>query len=129
MLVTCAIILFDSKILAVQRSAKMKMPLKWEFPGGKLEAGESEEDCIRRELREELGIEVDILLRLKTNVHQYPEFKIELIPFVVNYLSGEIHLTEHVQYQLMTADTLLTLDWAEADIGVVDEFLVYFKEL
>ena len=58
--VTCAIIYFNDKILVTQRSEKMKFPLKWEFPGGKLEEGESEIDCIKREIREEINIEIEI---------------------------------------------------------------------
>ena len=54
--VTCAIIKFNNKVLAVQRSKSMKLPLKWEFAGGKIEAGESEIDCIKREILEELKI-------------------------------------------------------------------------
>ncbi len=56
--VTCAIILFQNKILVTQRSESMKLPLKWEFPGGKLEPGESEEACIIREIKEELNLNI-----------------------------------------------------------------------
>jgi 8-oxo-dGTP diphosphatase len=129
MLVTCAIILFDSKILAVQRSEKMKMPLKWEFPGGKLEAGESEEVCIKRELKEELGIDVEILKRLQSNVHRYPEFEIELLPFVVKWVSGDLKLTEHKSYQLLLPQELESLDWAEADVPILHDFVVNFKSI
>ena len=58
--VTCAIIVHENKILICQRSAAMKMPLKWEFPGGKVEDGESKEDCLRREIWEELRIHITI---------------------------------------------------------------------
>ena len=58
--VTCAIINFDAKILAVQRSETMKLPLKWEFAGEKIESGESEIDCINREIFEELNIKIEI---------------------------------------------------------------------
>ena len=56
--VTCAIIQYDNKILAVQRSETMKLPLKWEFAGGKIESGESEIDCVKREIFEELNIKM-----------------------------------------------------------------------
>jgi 8-oxo-dGTP diphosphatase len=62
--VTCAIILIGEKVLAVQRSETMSLPLKWEFPGGKIEPNESEKDCIKREIKEELDIEIGIIKRL-----------------------------------------------------------------
>ncbi|WP_341832439.1 NUDIX domain-containing protein [Sphingobacterium thalpophilum] len=58
--VTCAIIEHANKILICQRSASMKLPLKWEFPGGKIETGESKEECLRREIKEELQIDISI---------------------------------------------------------------------
>ena len=121
--VTCAIIMFNKKILVVQRSENMKLPLKWEFPGGKIENGEEEEDCIRREIKEELNITIDLITRLSPSHYDYPTFSIELIPFVANYLDGEIKLTEHKQYLLLEKEDLARLDWAEADIPVLNEFL------
>ena len=99
--VTCAIILFNTKILVVQRSENMNLPLKWEFPGGKIEHGEDEEDCIKREIKEELNIEIDLIRRLTTSRFDYPHCSIELMPFVANYVGGEIKLTEHKHYLLL----------------------------
>jgi 8-oxo-dGTP diphosphatase len=121
--VTCAIILFENKILVTQRSEKMKLPLKWEFPGGKLENSESEIDCIKREIKEELNIEIDVLKSLSNSIYDYGNFKINLIPFISNYVSGEIILSEHKDYKLLDKSELLNLDWAEADLPIVEEFL------
>lgn len=121
--VTCAIIIIESKILVVQRSSNMNLPLKWEFPGGKLEFGESDEDCIKREMKEELNIEIDILSRLTPSIHDYPNISIRLIPFVANYRSGIITLFEHKQYLLLAKDELRDLDWAQADLLILKEFL------
>lgn len=121
--VTCAIILKDKKILVTQRSEEMKLPLKWEFPGGKLEINESEIDCIKREIKEELNIEIEIFKRLANNTHDYSNFKINLIPFMAKYISGEIKLAEHKDYKLLEKSELLNLDWAEADLPIVEEFL------
>ncbi|WP_251795780.1 MULTISPECIES: NUDIX domain-containing protein [unclassified Arenibacter] len=63
-IVTCAIIESENQVLVVQRSENMKLPLKWEFPGGKIEKGESEQDCLIREIREELNIEIELMKRL-----------------------------------------------------------------
>lgn len=121
--VTCAIIKFDDKILAVQRSKSMKLPLKWEFAGGKIEAGESEIDCIKREIFEELNIRIKIEKRLKPVIHQYSEFEIELIPFIAEYISGELTLKEHLDFVLANKEELHKLDWAEADLPILKEFL------
>lgn len=101
----------------------MKLPLKWEFPGGKLEPQESEIDCIKREIKEELNIEISILRKLSESIHDYGDVKIKLIPFVAKYNSGDILLTEHKDYKWMEKQDLLTLDWAEADLPIVREFL------
>lgn len=121
--VTCAIIHIENKILAVQRSERMNLPLKWEFPGGKIESGESEEECIIREIKEELNIKVQIVKQLTSVRYSYPNINIQLIPFKVNYISGKIILHEHKQYSLLEVKDLMTLDWAEADIPIVKELM------
>lgn len=121
--VTCAIIQIENKILVTQRSATMKLPFKWEFPGGKIEKGESEVDCIIREIKEEINIEIEIIQKLTPVIHDYGSFKINLIPFLGQYLSGNIKLAEHSAFQLLEKDELLDLDWAAADLPIVMELL------
>lgn len=121
--VTCAIILIDNKILVTQRNERMNLPLKWEFPGGKLEENEYEIDCIKREIKEELNIEIEVLEKLSNSIYDYGTFKINLIPFLSNYVSGEIILFEHKDYKLLDKSELLNLDWAEADLPIVEEYL------
>ena len=123
--VTCAIILINSKVLITQRSEKMHLPLKWEFPGGKLEINESETDCIIREIKEELNIEIEVLKKLSNSIFDYGIFKINLIPFIASYVSGEILLLEHKDYKLVDRTELLNIDWAEADLPIVEEFLKF----
>lgn len=123
--VTCAIIYFNDKILVTQRSEKMKLPLKWEFPGGKLEEDESEIDCIKREIREEINIEIKVLEKLSNSIYDYGTFKINLIPFISTYASGEIILSEHRDYKIIDKSELLGLDWAEADLPIVEELLKF----
>ena len=117
--VTCAIITINNKILAVQRSRIMSQPMKWEFPGGKIEPAETEMECIQREIREELNIEIKLLDRLQP----YPTFTIELIPYTAHYVSGQLRLKEHNSYVLMNRNELDTLDWAEADWPIVREVM------
>ncbi|WP_186757249.1 (deoxy)nucleoside triphosphate pyrophosphohydrolase [Echinicola salinicaeni] len=121
--VTCAIIVQDGLVLAVQRSKKMQMPQKWEFPGGKLEDGESEQECLIREIKEELHLDIMLGEKLPEVIHKYPDFKICLIPFIASIQSGELYLAEHQAYHWLPKAKLLELDWAEADVPVVKEFL------
>ena len=121
--VACAIIVIENKILVTQRSEKMKLPLKWEFPGGKLEENESEIDCIKREIKEEINIEIEVLRKLSNSIYDYGNFKINLIPFIAKHILGEIILAEHKDYKLLEKVELLSLDWAEADLPIVEEFL------
>ena len=122
--VTCSIITFQNKILAVQRSNRMSQPMKWEFPGGKIEPGETEIDCIKREIKEELNINIEVIERLTPSIYNYPNFTIELIPFTAIYVSGQLKLKEHHQYLLLEKNELHTLDWAEADLPIVNEMVI-----
>lgn len=122
--VSCAIILNSiGKILVTQRSATMPLPLKWEFPGGKIEIGETAEECLIREIKEELNIEIEITGSLSPNDHQYPNNLIRLIPFICRQTGGDIALKEHAEYKWLDDKDLLDLDWAEADVGVIEEYL------
>ncbi|MCP9766134.1 (deoxy)nucleoside triphosphate pyrophosphohydrolase [Lacihabitans soyangensis] len=119
--VVCAIIIIENKILVAQRSPNMSLPLKWEFPGGKLEQNEDEISCIKREIKEELNIEIIILKRLIPVTHKYPNFEINLIPYVAHYQCGELKLNEHIDYKLIKINELKSLDWAEADIPILKQ--------
>ena len=122
--VTCAIIEYNNKVLVTQRSEKMALPLKWEFPGGKIEKGETAEACLIREILEELHINIKITKQLNTNTHQYSETKtIKLIPFICELIDGEIKLIEHANYLWLTKSELVNLDWAEADVPILNEYL------
>ena len=121
--VICAIVFFENKILVTQRSTIMKLPLKWEFPGGKQENNETEIDCIKREIKEEINIKIEIIKKLQNNIHDYGNFQINLIPYLAKYLSGEIILSEHIAYKLIDRSELIKLDWAEADIPIVTELI------
>lgn len=122
--VTCALITnHQDQVLAAQRSQTMSLPLKWEFPGGKIEVGETAEDCLIREIREELNIEIQISKALPSNIHNYPKITIELIPFICTQTGGEIILKEHAQYRWLHKNELLALDWADADVPIVKHYL------
>lgn len=121
--VACAIIEHDGKVLAAQRSARMRLPLKWEFPGGKLYHGESSAACLVREVREELGVTVEVLHPLPPHEHRYDDFAVRLHPFVCRYDGAALVLHEHAAVRWLAAEQLLELDWAEADIPIIRSYL------
>jgi 8-oxo-dGTP diphosphatase len=126
-IVSCAIIIKNNKILAAQRSETMSLPLKWEFPGGKVEEEERHEDCLKREIREELGLEIEIVQDLPSNIHQYPNKEtIKLIPFICRITGGALELREHGQALWLKKEKLLSLDWAEADLPIVEDYVRNF---
>jgi 8-oxo-dGTP diphosphatase len=125
--VACAIIEDRGTVLAAQRSELMNMPLKWEFPGGKLEEGEDPAACLVREVREELGVDVGILHVLPAILHRYDTWTIELLPFVCEITGGNITLHEHKAIVWKAPRDLSGLDWPEADIPVLHSYLEYLK--
>ncbi len=121
--VVCGVIMDGDKVLCVQRSESMSLPFKWEFPGGKIEKNETPEQCLYREIKEELNIEIKIERSLTSSYYQYEKFEINLIPFLCSMISGEIHLAEHKEYKWLDPKDLLGLDWAAADIPIVEEII------
>ena len=123
--VTCAIIEQDGCVLAAQRSRTMAMPLKWEFPGGKIKPGETPEHCLCRGIAEELAIKVAVHHALAEKTHAYPEFIITLYPFVCSIISGTIILREHAAVTWLPRENLSSLDWADADLPVLETYLQF----
>lgn len=117
--VACGIVQQNGLILATQRSATMSLPMKWEFPGGKLEAGETAEECLVRELQEELGITVRVGQALDPVTHQYATFTVTLYPFWCDQPEGELILHEHLASCWLLPSELPGLDWAEADWPII----------
>lgn len=128
--VTCALILLDDKVLCAKRSESMSLPGMWEFPGGKIEESESPEVCLIREIKEELGIKVKVFFSFKSNVHVYsPTKTVRLIPFVCGWESGEIVLLEHEEIKWLTQQELKSLDWAAADIPIVEDLVANWNNI
>jgi 8-oxo-dGTP diphosphatase len=114
--VTCAVIEREGRILAARRGGKMSRPLKWEFPGGKVEEGETPEACLVREIREELGVEVEVLRALSPSPYRYADKAILLLPFVCRIVGGSLTLLEHEAVRWGSPDELSGLDRAPADV-------------
>jgi len=123
--VTAAVILDQGKILCVQRGENKYdyISKKWEFPGGKVEEGESIESCVVREIKEELKLEINVLDAFVQVDHQYPDFRIIMDAFLCEITEGNLVLTEHVDFKWLKAADLNQLDWAAADIPIVQKLM------
>ena len=126
--VVCAIIEDHGRVLAAKRSSSMHLPLRWEFPGGKLHAGETPEDGIVREIREELGLDVEPIARLAATTHRYPAFVIELIPLICRVSAGTLTLHEHCAAGWFLPDGMGGLAWAPADVPVLSAYVLWRRE-
>jgi 8-oxo-dGTP diphosphatase len=120
--VACAIIEQEGKVLATQRSESMSLPLKWEFPGGKIKDGETAPECLVRECREELGVSVVVGRALPPTTHHYPAFTVTLYPFRCSLPEGRITLHEHRDLAWLSPADLGNIDWAEADLPVIEQY-------
>lgn len=125
--VSCAIIENNGEILAAKRSIKMSMPLKWEFPGGKVESGESPEQCIIREIKEEINVDIKVIHGLPSYIHDYNTKKIELIPFICIITGGIMKCLEHEIIIFDTPERLKKLDWAAADVPILSQYMDYIN--
>lgn len=124
--VTCAVIRNeDNEVLIVQRGENTDHPFKWEFPGGKIDKGETEDDCIIREIKEELSMEIVICRKLPDVTHDYGHKKIRLIPFICDTLDDIPFLSEHVAYKWIEPEKLTLIDFSEADIPVAKSYLKF----
>jgi len=114
--VTAAVIEQNGRVLIAQRRPDDgSLGGLWEFPGGTLEAGETPEDCLRRELAEELGIKVRVGELINRNTHAYPHMTIDLLSFRVTWLGGKMELREHTAVRWVTPDELVHVKMPPAD--------------
>ena len=119
--VVAAIILHDNKILCVQRDSNKfdYISFKYEFPGGKMEIGETKEETIIREVYEELKMEIVVTEEFMTVVHHYPDFVLTMHSFICSCDDAKLTLTEHINFQWLKKEELINLDWAAADIPIM----------
>lgn len=119
--VVATVIFREGKVLCVQRpkNSKEYISLKWEFPGGKVEQGEDRIQALKREILEELQLEIQNIDFLTTVEHIYPDFHLVMHAYKCKISSGEPVLTEHADMKWLPVDELDQLDWAAADIPVV----------
>lgn len=125
--VPCAIIERNGMILAGQRSPALSFPLKWEFPGGKQEENETDEETLIREIREELGVEIQIIEKLPVTVKDQGWREIILVPFICTLITEDIILAEHEQILWLEPEDLPRLDWTEGDLEIIQSYYHYLS--
>ena len=118
--VVAAIIVKDDKIYATQRGYGAYKD-KWEFPGGKIEPGETREHALAREIKEELDTDIRVGDYICTVEYDYPEFYLTMHCFLCDILSGELTLLEHEDAKWLGKDDIWSVDWLPADIEVIEE--------
>lgn len=119
--VTAALIIKDNKVLIAQRSPEDKLAGKWEFPGGKTEQGETPQECLKREIREELDVEIEVLDFFEASIYAYHSGAIKLMAFWCKWISGEFTLKVHSNVAWVNRQELDLFDFAPADIPLVDK--------
>lgn len=125
--VTCAIIEHNGKVLIAQRNSRTSNAHHWEFPGGKQEEGESAEECLLREIQEELSIDIFITGKLNPVIHHYPDKTIRLMPFICSFEGGPVYPKEHKNVLWVKPDEIPGYEWSAADIKVWMQYLKKVK--
>lgn len=123
--VVAAVIFHNNKILCVQRGDNKYnyIAFKYEFPGGKVELGETNKEAIKREILEELNLQITIDSEFITVNHEYPDFVLVMHSFICTCSNPEIELTEHIAFKWLDKTELKALDWAAADVPIVDKLI------
>ena len=114
-----AVITRGGLVMCAQRGYDGLLPGLWEFPGGKIEAGESRETALKREITEELGCTVEVERELTTTTHAYVFGEVTLTTFYCRLVEGTPTMNEHVSIKWLLPDDLDTIAWAPADIPAV----------
>lgn len=122
--VVAAIIIHENNIFATQRGYG-EFKDGWEFPGGKIEPGETSQEALVREIKEELDIEIEVKDFLETVEYDYPTFHLSMDCFFCTIKSGELVLKEHEAAKWLTPETLDSVDWLPADQGLVEGIREY----
>jgi 8-oxo-dGTP diphosphatase len=121
--VTAGIIVKDNKVLIARRAPSEKLAGKWEFPGGKIEEHETPEECLARELKEELNITVNVADFFSESIYQYPNGEIKLLAYKVEWVGGDIALSVHDAFKFVNREELIHYDLAPADIPIANKLL------
>lgn len=119
--VTAAIILRDGNILIAQRGKNENLEGKWELPGGKIEAGETPQQCLKREIFEELNVEVEIGDYFGESIYKYPDGEIRLLAYFAKIIKGKIKLSVHTEVKWVSIKDMDKYDFAPADRPLIEK--------
>ena len=125
--VVAAIIIKDNKIFATQRGYG-EFKDGWEFPGGKVEQGEAPENAIVREIKEELDTVIEVKEYFDTVEYDYPNFQLSMKCYICTVVSGKLELLEHEAAKWLDKDSLDSVAWLPADLGLVDKLKDYLSK-
>lgn len=125
--VVAAIIIKDNKIFATQRGYG-EFKDGWEFPGGKVEQGETPENAIVREIKEELDTVIEVIEYFDTVEYDYPNFHLSMKCYICTVVSGKLELLEHEAAKWLDKDSLDSVAWLPADLGLVDKLKDYLSK-
>lgn len=118
--VVAAVIKDDDKVFATQRGYG-EFKDGWEFPGGKMEEGESPQQALIREIKEELDADIEVGALIDTVEYDYPKFHLTMHCFICTIKAGKLVLKEHEAAKWLTKDTLNSVEWLPADKGLIDK--------
>ncbi|PKK95429.1 MAG: 8-oxo-dGTP diphosphatase MutT [Tenericutes bacterium HGW-Tenericutes-5] len=110
----------NNEVFCARRKDEGELALKWEFPGGKIEPGESHQEALIREIKEELSTDIKVKDFIMTVRHQYNSFHLTMHAYFAEVVNGNLVLNEHTGFKWLRKEELYSLDWAAADLPIVD---------
>ncbi|WP_342515162.1 8-oxo-dGTP diphosphatase MutT [Sporosarcina sp. FSL K6-1522] len=111
----------QKEILCALRGPDMTLPNLWEFPGGKIEVGETKEEALKREIQEELGCTIEVFDHVEDTTYEYEKVIVRLETFMAKIVSGTPVISEHAEIRWVSREELPSLNWAPADIPAIEE--------
>ena len=111
----------NNEILCALRGPEMTLPNYWEFPGGKIEEGETKEEALKREIKEELGCTIKVYEPIEDTTYEYDKVIVRLETFMAKVISGTPVISEHAEIKWSTREELPALSWAPADIPAIEK--------